>query len=189
MSTLDDIFLIQQTLNGNRNAFRFLVLRYQKPIFKYLSSFGLPNGNREEIAQEAFIRAFKNLAKFDPDKGASFSTWLFVIAKNLAINEINKSSYKNEISTDDTHLELPNEIFSDNPETHLNRKQTQVSINNALNEVPIEFRRAVILSQISEHSLQEIAVIENCSIGTVKSRIFRGKEILRKILISKMEVL
>jgi RNA polymerase sigma-70 factor (ECF subfamily) len=186
LSTLDDLFLIQQTLNGNRNAFRFLVLRYQKPIFKFLSSFNLSEAIREEVAQETFVRAYKRLDSFEPKKGVSFSTWLFVIAKNLAINETKRHSHLYEI-TADKDVEKAAEVLT--PEASLSQKQTQQAVHNALAQVPEDFRRSLILSQISEHSLEEIAHIENCSVGTVKSRIFRGKEMLRKIIGPNLEVL
>src|SRR5690349_903538 len=71
---VDDKFLIQQTLNGNRNAFRFLVLRYQKPIFKILGTLIYDKQLVEEIAQETFLRAYRALSSFDPTLGTSFST-------------------------------------------------------------------------------------------------------------------
>src|SRR5207249_2902626 len=90
LTTLDDMFLIQQVIDGNTNAFQFLVLRYQRPIFKYLTSFNLGRPIIEELAQETFVRAFKNLRSYSAEKGASFSTWLFVIATWLALNEASR---------------------------------------------------------------------------------------------------
>ncbi len=144
----------------------------------------------EEIAQETFVRAYKNLKSYDPERGASFSTWLFVIGKNLAINEATKASNKNEIATEDgMATETYENAEISTPETILRAKQTQKIVHSALGQVPPDFRRAVVLSHLAEHSLEEIAEIENCSVGTIKSRIFRGKEILRKILSDQVEVL
>ncbi len=84
---MDDLFLIKQTLAGNENAFKFLVLRYQRPMFKFLATFQLPQPVVEEVAQESFVRAYRGLATYDDAKGASFSSWLFTIARNLALNE------------------------------------------------------------------------------------------------------
>ena len=75
----------------------------------------------------------------------------------------------------------------DTPETILESKRNHRALRAALNQVPTNFRRALVLSQLAEHSLKEIAEIENCSVGTVKSRIHRGKEILRTILLRKLE--
>ena len=83
---MDDGFLIRQTLSGKRNAFRMLVVRYQRPLFRFLGGFGLGQAIAEELAQETFLRAFRNLPGYDAGK-AKFSSWLFTIAKNLALNE------------------------------------------------------------------------------------------------------
>jgi RNA polymerase sigma-70 factor, ECF subfamily len=190
LTTLDDSFLIRQTLSGNKNAFRFLVLRYQRPIFKYLTSFGLPQPVIEELAQETFVRAFKSLDSYHSEKGASFSTWLFLIAKRLAINETSKASRKYETATADGRTpEFPDQAEEQTPQTLLESKQSQEAVREALDQVPTHYRRALVLSQIAEHSLEEIARIENCSVGAVKSRIHRGKEILRAILLRKLEAL
>jgi RNA polymerase sigma-70 factor, ECF subfamily len=191
---MNDLFLIQQTLNGNTNAFRFLVLRYQKPLFNYLFSFSLAGQVIEDVAQETFVRAFKNLSTYEPGKGASFATWLFVIAKNLAINETKRAFHKNEVPSEvsgeeDSDFKSYADTVADNPESLFSQKQTQKVVQLALGEVPSDFRRAVILSQLLEHSLEEISIIENCSLGTVKSRIYRGKEILRKLLSRHLETL
>jgi RNA polymerase sigma-70 factor (ECF subfamily) len=190
LTTLDDSFLIRQTLSGNKNAFRFLILRYQRPIFKYLTSFALPQPVIEELAQETFVRAFKSLGSYQAEKGASFSTWLFLIAKRLAINEISKASRKYETPTADGRTpDVPTHVEEQTPETLLQSKQNQAALREALKQVPTHFRRALVLSHIAEHSLEEIARIENCSVGTIKSRIHRGKEILRAILLRKLEAL
>jgi RNA polymerase sigma-70 factor (ECF subfamily) len=190
LSTLDDSFLIQQTLSGNRNAFRFLVLRYQRPIFKYLTSFALPQPVIEELAQECFVRAFKSLDSYAPEKGAAFSTWLFVIAKRLALNELSKASTRYETPAADGRM--PDNIHTiekQTPETLLESKENKAALRQALGQVPAPFRRALVLSHIAEHSLAEIAQIENCSVGTVKSRIYRAKEMLRAILLKELEAL
>src|SRR6186713_2904504 len=83
---MDDEFLIKQTLAGNRQAFRLVVLRYQRPLFRFLGLLGFRGARAEDLAQETFLRAFKALASFDPAR-AAFSTWLFTIARRLAIGE------------------------------------------------------------------------------------------------------
>ncbi len=83
---MDDGFLIRQVLGGNRDAFRLLIVRYQRPLFRFLGGFGLDQAAAEELAQETFLRAFRDLSGYDASK-ASFSSWLFTIAKHLAMNE------------------------------------------------------------------------------------------------------
>lgn len=171
--------MVQQTLNGNKNAFRFLVLRYQKPIFKILGALIYDKRMVEEIAQETFLRAYRSLSSFDPALGASFSTWLFTIARNLAFNELNKRKVRK--SKDES---LPsNEFSTDEPDKHLESAQTKIMVRKAVDQLPKEFRIAVVLSCFDDHSISDIAKIEGCSEGTVKSRIFRGKQMLKGFLI------
>jgi RNA polymerase sigma factor (sigma-70 family) len=88
---MEDSFLIQQVLAGEQAAFKFLVLRYQRPLFRFLRGFGLEEHVIEELAQESFVRAYESLARYSPEKGASFGTWVFQIGKNLALNELARS--------------------------------------------------------------------------------------------------
>jgi RNA polymerase sigma-70 factor (ECF subfamily) len=83
---MDDRFLTEQSAKGNKNAFRLLVLRYQRMVFSFLGKF-FQVQVQEDLAQETFLRAYRHIADFDAEKGASFSTWLITIARNLAINE------------------------------------------------------------------------------------------------------
>src|SRR6187455_868590 len=87
---MEDAFLIRQTLAGNREAFRLVVLRYQRPLFRFLGLLGFRGARAEDVAQEAFLRAFKALGSFDPAR-AAFSTWLFTIARRIAISEWRRS--------------------------------------------------------------------------------------------------
>jgi RNA polymerase sigma-70 factor, ECF subfamily len=186
---MDDLFLVKQVVNGNKNAFKFLVLRYQRPIFKFLSRFGLNPTLAEEIAQETFLRSFKNLHTYDAHQGATFSTWLFTIAKNLALNEIAKHHHHMEKTIEDP-TDLYN-IADENPppssEATYDQAQIHAQVHQAIQALPLLFRSAVILACLKEHSIEEIAQIENCSPGTVKSRIFRGKQLLKSILPKETE--
>lgn len=174
---MDDNFLVQQTLNGNKNAFRFLVLRYQKPIFKILSTLIFDKQLREEVAQETFLRAYKSLSSFDPSLGTSFSTWLFTISRNIALNELDKIKVRKAHSHMlVTESETP---MSNETDTALEEKQKMNLVREAVTQLPNEFRVAVVLSCLEGHSIAEIAKIEECSEGTVKSRIFRGKQLLK----------
>src|SRR6187431_1246831 len=90
---MEDAFLIRQTLAGNREAFRLVVLRYERPLFRFLGLLGFRGARAEDVAQETFLRAYKALASFDPAQ-AAFSTWLFTIAKRLAIGEWRRARHE-----------------------------------------------------------------------------------------------
>src|SRR6187431_953697 len=90
---MTDEFLVQQIVAGNREAFRLVVLRYQGPLFRFLGLLGVRGARAEDLAQETFLRAFKALGSFDPAR-AAFSTWLFTIARRLAIGEWRRARHE-----------------------------------------------------------------------------------------------
>ncbi len=177
---MDDRLLVEQSAQKNTDAFRLLILRYQRMVFSYLGNFQLPVQVLEDLAQETFLRAYGSIKDFDSEKGASFSTWLITIARNLAINEKAKMSRRKEHSGglgDEDHVR--NEK---GPQEILEQRRLRSRIHDALGRLPERFHTAVILSYFDELSLEEIARIEDCPVGTVKSRVFRGKQILRQLL-------
>ncbi len=177
---MNDQFLIDQVLAGNTNAFRFLVLRYQRPIFKFLHTFKLENHVIEDLAQEVFLRAYSSLKDYDSQR-ASFASWLFVIAKHMAINlcakskhaAVYKSYIQNSSSDSDARRSAEDDLVAE-AEKH--------NLKQALTKIPDPFRSAVVLSYLDELSLEEVAKIEGCTTGTIKSRIFRGKKLLKDLL-------
>ena len=177
---MDDRFLVEQSAQNNTDAFRLLILRYHRMVFSYLGNFQLPVQILEDLAQETFLRAHRNIPDFNFEKGASFSTWLITIARNLAINEKAKMSRRKEHSSG-----LRDENHGRNekgPQEILEQRRLKSRIHDAISRLPKKFHTAVILSYFDELSLEEIAQIEDCPVGTVKSRVFRGKQILRQIL-------
>lgn len=175
---VEDQFLVRQILSGNTNAFRFIVLRYQKPIFRYLRSFGISETQVEEIAQDIFVKAFKNLSTYDQEK-SQLNTWLFVIAKNSALNAISKHSAKNEILSE----EEPEQVDTSTPLSALEQTVLKRNLDQSIRQLPLQFRSVITLFHFNEMSLEEISEIEQCNIGTVKSRLHRGKTMLREIIL------
>jgi RNA polymerase sigma-70 factor (ECF subfamily) len=177
---MDDRLLVEQSVQNNTDAFRFLILRYQRMVFSYLGNFQLPVQVLEDLAQESFLRAYRNITNFDSEKGASFSTWLITIARNLAINEMAKMRRRKAHSgefRDEDHGR-----YEKSPQEILEQRHFKSRIHDAISRLPEKFHTAVVLSYFDELSLEEIAEIENCPVGTIKSRVFRGKQILRQIL-------
>ena len=179
---MEDSFIVTQVNNGNTQAFRLLVLRYQKSLFRYLLSFHLPQSHVEELAQETFVRSFKSLKGYDSQK-AEFSTWLFVIAKNLALNELSRHSYNKEIQINKDS----DSVEYETPLSALEKKELSKNMKNWLSMLPRQFQGALTLFHLNEMSLEEIAEIESCSVGTVKSRIFRGKELLKELIVKNFK--
>ncbi len=177
---MDDRFLAEQSEKGNKNAFRLLVLRYQRMVFSFLGKFLFQVQVLEDLAQETFLRAYRNIASYNAEKGASFSTWLITIARNLAINEQKKKKRRREHPG--SYIEANQNPSEESPQDILEKRTLYSRVQNAINKIPEKFHAAVVLSYFEELSLEEIARIEECPVGTVKSRVFRGKKILRQIL-------
>jgi RNA polymerase sigma-70 factor (ECF subfamily) len=182
---MDDGFLIRQTLDGNRNAFRLLVVRYQRPLFRFLAGFAFDQAVVEELAQETFLRAYRNLAGYDTDK-AKFSSWLFTIAKHAAMNEkarIHQRAPHLDVSTSEAELSDRHSV----PGAHeaLEAAERRSRVQRALHRLPEVLRSALVLAYLKELSMDDIAAIEGCSVGAVKSRIFRGKQLLRAELVKE----
>jgi len=177
---MDDKFLVEQSALRNPNAFKILVLRYQRMVFFYLKNFPFSQQLCEDLAQETFLRAFRNIDRFDPEKGAAFSTWLMTIARNLALNERAKAGLRKEQGGglgDEKY-----EKIEKGPQEILELRRLKSRVREAISRLPERFHTAVVLSYFDELSLEEIARIESCPVGTIKSRVFRGKQILREIL-------
>jgi RNA polymerase sigma-70 factor, ECF subfamily len=174
---MDDELLIAQTLGGNRQAFRLVVLRYQRPLFRFLGLLGLRGAHAEDVAQETLLRAFKALATFDASRGP-FSTWLFTIARRVAIGEWQRARLEGPVLAEP--LDRPS--LAPDPAQSTLLTERALRIERALSALPAQLRSTFLFSQIKELTLQEVAELEGCAIGTVKSRIFRAREQLRLAL-------
>lgn len=174
---MDDEFLVQQILGGNRDAFRLLVLRYQRPLFRFLGLLGFPSDVAEDVAQQTFLRVHGSLASFDP-RQARFSTWLFTIAKRLATNERARAHRHREQPVGGAPAEEAPAATAD-PALAADRRRR---LSAAIAALPEALRSAFFLSQIDELTLEEVAAVEGCALGTVKSRVHRAREQLRAAL-------
>jgi RNA polymerase sigma-70 factor (ECF subfamily) len=139
----------------------------------------------EELAQETFLRAYRSLATYDAAK-AKFSSWLFTIAKHLAMNEkarLYQHAPHLDVATSEAELSGREPV----PGAHevLEADERRSRVQRALHRLPEILRSALILAYLKELSLDDIATIECCSVGAVKSRIFRGKRLLRAELVKE----
>lgn len=177
---MDDEFLVRQILGGNREAFRLLVLRHQRALFRFLGLLGFTHDAAEDVAQQTFLRAYRALASFDPQQ-ARFGTWLFTIAKRLAANERQRAHHRREQAVD----ELPHtEAESPAVDPAVAAERTR-RLAAAIAALPEALRSTFFLSQIKELTLDEVAAVEGCALGTVKSRIHRAREQLRAALVEE----
>ena len=175
---MDTDRLIDQILQGDRQAYGRLVARHQDGIFVFLWRMGLRRAVVEELAQEAFVRAWTHLGDFQPARSA-FSTWLFAIARNLALNELGRAGHRLEIASDEDVAEA---ACDDTPAAALERKRSRARLHAALGRLAPAQRSVLALSYLSELSMAEVAAIEGIGVGAVKVRLHRAREALRHIL-------
>jgi RNA polymerase sigma-70 factor, ECF subfamily len=179
MPSADLALLIKSSLAGDSAAFGAIVRRYQQPLFGFLGRMGMPQAKAEDIAQEAFLRAWHNLRSFDTNR-AQFSTWLFAIARNIALNELATAKNRYEQAIDE---DLPEHESVDTPQVEaLIAKQQRNALQLALRTLPHDDRSALALAYVNELDLASIARIEHCSLATIKTRIHRAKLKLRELL-------
>jgi RNA polymerase sigma-70 factor, ECF subfamily len=176
---------IKQVIKGDQDAFAEIVEIYSNSIYQ-LGYRMLGNRHEaEDIAQEAFIRAYVNIKSFNQD--LKFSTWLFRIATNLCIDRIRKKKpdyyLDAEVSGTDG-LTMYSQLASDSPlpENELESLELQESVQKEILKLPEKYRSVIVLKYIEELSLNEISEILELPLGTVKTRIHRGREALRQQL-------
>ncbi|AJD89517.1 RNA polymerase sigma factor SigW [Jeotgalibacillus malaysiensis] len=176
---------IQQVRKGDQDAFGEIVELFKDRVYHVCFRMLGNRHEAEDIAQEAFIRAYTNIHTFDIDR--KFSTWLFRIATNLCIDRIRKKKpdyyLDAEVSGTDG-LTMYSQVETDGPlpEEEVESMELQESIQKEISRLPDKYRSVIVLKYIEELSLKEISEILELPIGTVKTRIHRGREALRKQL-------
>ncbi|MBC7609994.1 MAG: sigma-70 family RNA polymerase sigma factor [Polaromonas sp.] len=163
----------------NQADFAGLVKRFQGPLFGFLGRMGFAQAQAEDLAQETFLRAWQNLEQYDAQR-AGFSTWLFTIARNLAINERHRAASQHEVWEGLAPPDPPSE--APEPADLLERAQQGQRLRRALAQLPVADRCVLALAYISELDIASIARIEGCTAGAVKTRLHRARTRLSEIL-------
>jgi len=171
--------IIDRIRAGDRAAFSAVVTRYQGPLFSFLGRMGLTQGQGEDVAQEVFLRAWRNLGEFDLWR-AAFSTWLFTLARNLALNELKRPVHRRELAAGDGLPEVA--CVRPQPLTGLMREERARLLHAALQRLPPNDRSVLALAYVDELDQAAIARIEGCSIGALKTRLHRVKRRPREML-------
>ncbi len=185
LSPMSDEDLMSQFQAGTVEAFDILVSRYKDPLTNYIYRFLGDMKECEDLLQETFLRVYRNRHSYR--RIARFSTWLYTIAGNLARSEYRKrkrrriSSLQSVNKNDEEYeMEVPDETFS--PDKHTESSIQDFYIQDALTKIPEEFREVVVLRDVQQLSYEEIAEITGLPMGTVKSRINRGRTKLQILL-------
>ncbi len=175
--------LVELVQQGDKTAFDVLVRKYQHKVINLVSRFVKNQGDVEDVAQEAFIKAYRALPNFRGD--SAFYTWLYRIAVNTAKNYIVAQKRRPSASDIDA-VDAENYDGSDNlrenasPERLLLSEELKRVVFKTLEQLPEDLRSAITLRELEGLSYEEIADVMECPVGTVRSRIFRAREALDK---------
>jgi RNA polymerase sigma-70 factor (ECF subfamily) len=173
---LSDVQLLSAVVLGDIGAFEKIVNRYKGRLYNFVFRFVGDQETAEDIVQETFLRAYRRRREYRAI--ANFSTWLFTIAGNLAKSELRRRKRWRLLSLDwdddaGNGMEIADESLR--PDTMAESSMTDMRIQEAIDSLPSNYRQVVILRDIEGLSYQEIAEIVGCPVGTVKSRVNRGR--------------
>ena len=170
----EDDLLIHKVKNGDEGAFKFLMTKYYPRVYASLFAYTKSREDSEDLTQLTFIKVWQKIDSFRGD--SAFFTWIYRIAINLAKNHFVSSSSKKDkvnISSDDLEFDIPS---YDNPESSLMHKESLQKIQSYVKTLPESLKTAFTLREVDGKSYEEISVITDTPIGTVRSRIFRARE-------------
>ena len=174
--------LVERAQRGDKHAFGLLVVKYQRKLARLLSRFVRDAAEVEDVTQEAFIKAYRALPSFRGD--SAFYTWLYRIgintAKNYLVAQGRRAPTSTSIDSEEAEsLEEAGQLRDmHTPESEMLTKEIAQTVNSAMDGLPEELKTAISLREIDGLSYEEIAGIMNCPIGTVRSRIFRAREVI-----------
>ena len=174
-----DLGLVKRAKSGDYQAFDLLVLKYQSRLISTAFKFVKDLQIAEDIVQDSFIKAFKALESFRED--SSFYTWIYRITVNTSKNFLVSKKRKSELLSSDLSEEAsyeiePVETYS--PEDLLQATQLKKVITETIDRLGEDTRTALTLRELDGLSYEQIAEVVNCPVGTVRSRIFRGREVI-----------
>ncbi len=180
-----DQALVERVQRGDKAAFDVLVARYQHKVVKLIMRYVKDQAEALDVAQEAFIKAYRAMPRFRGD--SAFYTWLYRIAINTAKNHLVAArrrplNYDLDIQ-DPEQYEMQARLKDvDTPEAALLSEEIRETVNRAIEGLPEDLRTAIMLRELEGMSYEEIATAMECPVGTVRSRIFRAREAIDKRL-------
>ena len=181
-----DQALVERAQQGDHKAFELLVSKYQRRLTRLLARFVKDEHEVNDVTQEALIKAYRALPNFRGE--SAFYTWLYRIGINTAKNFLATNGKKMVISADVANEEgemfdLSDQLADDHtPEAEMMNREILQTVEAAVAKLPEDLRRAITLREMEGLSYEEIAQIMDCPIGTVRSRIFRAREVIAKDL-------
>ncbi|MDR3129980.1 MAG: sigma-70 family RNA polymerase sigma factor [Treponema sp.] len=167
----DDHLIVAQIVSGKKEKFRILLRRHERAVYGMGLSFFHNAEDALDFTQDVFLKAFKNLSRFE---GRSrFSTWLYRIAYNTAVNGVNRRREYRSLAEENSEADM------DTPERKALREAARGAVLEAVRELPERYRSCVDLFFFYDRSYQEIEAITGFPLNTIKSHVFRAKKLLK----------
>ncbi len=186
LSSADDRDLVVSACNGAEGGFEELVRRYQRPISAYVYRMV---GNYEsalDLTQEIFIKIYGSLSRYRPE--FKFSTWIYKIAHNAAIDHLRRNSGRERSLTNGTeadNYDLPIECEGLSPEQQSEREERRVEIESVVRSLPTAYRELIVLRHSQDLTYEEIVEVTGLPLGTVKNRLFRARDLMRQQFLNR----
>ena len=184
----DDTLLAFKAADGDDKAFEVLVRKYERLVSTCV--FGVIGNNSEDISdvsQEVFLKVYRNLSSFKGD--SEFSTWIYRVAKNCALDFLRKkkapSLSLDSAGDEGEGFDVPDTSIKSNPEKQAMEKEKSEFLRKAIDSLSPEHREVIIMRHINDYSYEQIAKALSLEEGTVKSRISRAREALKKIILKE----
>jgi RNA polymerase sigma-70 factor (ECF subfamily) len=182
-----DADLVARALQGHQEAFREIVVRFERPVYSLVARMVQDPGLAEDLAQEVFIKAFRRLSTYDPQR--KLSSWLFKIAHNTTIDHLRRHALETvplEAEKDDEHRGGLAAVLSDtsteNPSAAAERRDMARALERAIGRLRPEYRESVVMFYIEGASYQEICEVTGLPLGTVKTNLHRARKELAQAM-------
>jgi RNA polymerase sigma-70 factor (ECF subfamily) len=186
LSAAPDRELVATAARGLEGSFEELVKRYQRPISAYVYRMVGDYDAALDLTQEIFIKIYASLSRYRPE--FKFSTWIYKIAHNAAIDHLRRSSGRERSltgGTDAEHYELPLECDGLSPEQQSEREERRGEIEIVVRSLPTAYRELIVLRHSQDLTYEEIVEVTGLPLGTVKNRLFRAREMMRQQFINR----
>jgi len=182
LTSLTDAELVERAAAGGEESFEELVRRYQRPIIAYVYRIIGDYDAALDLTQEVFIKVYGSLRRYRAEY--KFSTWIYRIAHNAAIDHLRRVAARDareEVERRERHLSSR----APNPEQERERNERRAEIESVVEQLPPAYRELIILRHAHDLSYEEIAEVTGLPLGTVKNRIFRARELMRRMFIER----
>ncbi len=180
---MQDSQIVGSVLDGDSKAFELLVLKYQKPLYYAANAITKNPAAAEDIVQDAFVKAFEKLDTLKNPSG--FYQWIKKIVVNMALNLYDRNKWNVDVSSDDENDFFDNIAVYDTPEEKTLKDELKQYIKVFVDALPEKLRLVLVMREIDDLSYEEISELLKIPVGTVRSRLFNARQVLRDRLIKQ----